>query len=83
MTALKIHRFTLAEIECVTIRCRRCGAGQIVKVDSERFGCHACPSCGAPYGQLAKDVFELFQQTYEASRIAGESFDIEFDIVEK
>ena len=83
MTAMKINRFSLSEIEDMTIRCKKCGAGHIVKLDSERFDVRKCPSCGEPYGTLATDVFELLQQARGGMRLAGESFDIEFDIEEK
>ena len=83
MTAMRINRFSLSEISDVTIRCNKCGAGHIIKIDSERFSVDKCPSCGVPYGALATDMFELLQQTWGGLRIASESFDIEFDIVEK
>ena len=83
MTSLKINRFSLSEIESVTIRCKKCGAGHIVKLDSAYFGGGACPSCGKPFGELSAKAFEHIQKASYASHTGEENFDIEFDIVEE
>ena len=83
MTALKLNRFSLSEIENITIRCKKCGAGHIVTINSERLGIEQCPSCGIPYGELAENVFYRFQKAYQAMEEAGKHIDIEFDIIEK
>jgi hypothetical protein len=83
MTALKINRFSLSEVDSVTIRCKACGVGgNVVAIDSERFGGAKCPSCGAPFGDLAGNAFEALQNASAAVRLGREHFDIEFDIVE-
>jgi Zn finger protein HypA/HybF involved in hydrogenase expression len=83
MTALKINRFSLSEIKNVTIRCKTCGiGGSLVSLDSERFGGTKCPSCGAPFGELANNAFEALQSASGAVRLGSEHFDIEFDIEE-
>jgi hypothetical protein len=79
MTALKINRFSLSEIENVTIRCKLCGAGHVVKIDGDRFGAVKCPSCGVPYGELAHNIFEALREAHNGLGHAGD-FDIEFDI---
>jgi Zn finger protein HypA/HybF involved in hydrogenase expression len=83
MTALKLNRFSLTEIERVTIRCRKCGAGHIVSIDGEQFNAEKCPSCGAPYGGLARDVYLCLEEAHKAMGRAKEFIDIEFDIIEK
>ena len=83
MTALKINRFSLSEIGDVTIRCKKCGAGHIVKLDSAYFGGGACPSCGKPFGELAAKAFEHIQKALNTSHMGEENFDIEFDIVDE
>jgi Zn finger protein HypA/HybF involved in hydrogenase expression len=83
MTALKINRFGLSEIENVTVRCKRCGAGHIIKMDSDQFGAVKCPSCGAPYGELAQQAFEGLRTACGAQSLGREHFGLEFDIVEE
>ena len=83
MTALKINRFSLSEIEDVTIRCKKCDAGHIVKIDSEQFRASKCPSCGLSFGEISFQAFEHIQNASYASRMGSEHFDIEFNIVEK
>ncbi|MDR1020493.1 MAG: hypothetical protein LBL73_07030 [Synergistaceae bacterium] len=83
MTALRINRFRLSEIDAVTIRCKRCGAGHIVRIDGERFGAGKCPSCGMPYGEPARQAFESLRKAREAQRLGREHFAFEFDIAEK
>jgi hypothetical protein len=80
MTALKISRFGLSEIETMTIHCKRCGAGHIVNMSGDQFGAVKCPSCGAPYGDLARQAFESLRTACEAQGLGGEHFLIEFDI---
>jgi phage FluMu protein Com len=82
MTAVKINRFSLSEIENVTIRCKRCGAGYIVRIDSNAFEPGKCPSCGITFGRLSKDIFEALRQARGGVGLAGD-FDVEFDIVDK
>jgi hypothetical protein len=84
MTALKINRFSLSEIETVMFRCKACGCGgNIVSLDSEVFSGAKCPSCGAPFGELAVNAFEALRNASAAVRMGREHFDIEFDIEEK
>ncbi|MDR1021034.1 MAG: hypothetical protein LBL73_09775 [Synergistaceae bacterium] len=83
MTALKLNRFSLTEIEDITIRCKKCGAGHIVRIDGERFGAGKCPSCGMPYGELAQQAFESLRAAREAQEMGREHFAFEFDIAEK
>jgi Zn finger protein HypA/HybF involved in hydrogenase expression len=81
MTALKLNRFSLSEIETATIRCKQCGSGHIVKIDSAHFNVRECPSCGSPYGELAYNVFYRLQESHKAMITAKEYIDVEFDIV--
>ena len=83
MTALKINRFSLSEIESVTIRCKKCGAGHIVKLDGEYYGSGVCPSCAMPFGEIAMKTFGHIQKASHESRAGNERFEIEFDIEEK
>jgi hypothetical protein len=82
MTALKINRFSLSEIESATIRCKRCGAGHIVRIDSKSFGAGKCPSCGTAFGELARNIFEALCEARGGLGMTGD-FDVEFDIEEK
>ena len=83
MTALKINRFSLNEINEVTIRCKKCGAGHIAKLDGVYFSAAACPSCLIPFGEVLEQAFEHIKNASQISRIENTHFDIEFDIVEK
>jgi Zn finger protein HypA/HybF involved in hydrogenase expression len=73
----------MSEIETVTIRCKQCGSGHIVKVDSEHFNIGRCPSCGNPYGELAQDALYSLRKSREAMTKAKDYIDMEFDIIEK
>ena len=81
MTAMKINRINLNEIDRVTFRCRNCRASITANIDGERFGASTCPSCGTQFGNLARDVFEGLQSTCAAAGMS-EKFDVEFDIKE-
>jgi transposase-like protein len=82
MTALKINRFSLSEIDSVTIRCKRCGAGHIVKINGEKFAGYNCPSCGVAFGELVRSIYEALREAHKGLTLAGD-FDVEFDIEEK
>ena len=59
MTALKINRFNLNEINEVAIRCKKCGAGHIAKLDGVHFSAAAAyPSCLTPIGEILEQAFE-------------------------
>jgi Zn finger protein HypA/HybF involved in hydrogenase expression len=83
MTALKLNRFSLSEIETATIRCKQCGSGHVVKIDSEHFNIGQCPTCGSPYGELAQDILYNFRESRKAMTRAKEYIDVEFDIIEQ
>ena len=83
MKALKFNRFSFLEIEGLTIRCKRCGAGHIVKIEGEHFSANRCPSCGVPYGELAQNVFYRLQESYKAMLAAKDYIDVEFDVIEQ
>jgi Zn finger protein HypA/HybF involved in hydrogenase expression len=83
MTALKFNRFSLSELNKVNIRCRKCGAGHMVNMDSDRLSVNRCPSCGEPYGNIVEDVFYRLQDAHKAMSVASKIVDIEFDIPEE
>ena len=82
MTTLKINRFDLTEIERVTIRCKRCGAGAIINLDNSHFVGGLCPSCCAPFGELSAKAFEFFQKACHTARREDALFRMEFDVTE-
>ena len=82
MTAMKINRFSLSEIENVTIRCKKCGSAHILRLDSARFGADVCPSCGITFGKLSQDILTALSDARGGLGLAGD-FDVEFDIAEK
>jgi Zn finger protein HypA/HybF involved in hydrogenase expression len=82
MTALKINRFSLTEIETVTFRCKRCGAGNVMKLDRDAFRAGICPSCGREFGKISEDIFRSLREAVFGLSMA-EDFDIEFDIEEE
>jgi transcription elongation factor Elf1 len=83
MSAFKVNRLSLSELDEITFRCKSCGGGHIVKMDSERFGAAQCPSCGAPYETPARAVFESLQDAHKYAKGAAKYFEVEFNQVEK
>jgi transcription elongation factor Elf1 len=83
MSAFKVNRLALSELDEVTFRCKSCGGGHIVKMSSERFGVSQCPSCGAPYDTPARAVFESLQEAHKHAKAAAKYFAVEFNCVEE
>jgi Zn finger protein HypA/HybF involved in hydrogenase expression len=81
MTAMKINRFSLSEIENVTIRCNECGAGHILKLDRDAFRGGVCPSCGKDFGKISRDIFHSLREAAFGLGMTKD-FDVEFDIKE-
>jgi Zn finger protein HypA/HybF involved in hydrogenase expression len=82
MTTLRINRFSLSEIETVTVRCKQCGAGHILKLDRDAFRAGVCPSCGKEFGKISHDIFHSLREAAFGLSATGD-FDIEFDILDK
>ena len=83
MTALKINRFNLAEIDTITVRCKQCGAGNILKLAGGHLEAYFCSSCRNAYKNLACGILASLKEAYELNNSGERSFDIEFDILEK
>jgi Zn finger protein HypA/HybF involved in hydrogenase expression len=82
MTAMKINRFNLLELDGVTLRCKKCGAGHIVKMDAGHLNVSRCPSCGSAYGALAEEGYYRLREAYNAMKEVSNSVGMEFDIPE-
>jgi transcription elongation factor Elf1 len=83
MSAFKVDRSRLSELDEITFRCKSCGGGHIVKMNSARFGVSQCPSCGVPYDAPARAVFESLQEAHRAAKAAAKYFEVEFNRVEE